>query len=86
MLKELHVIQQHHRSNKNTPADKIFTEKEPHTCADCNLAISLQKNLKFKCAINLHNVSNASFCFLAFTYLKMYKILYHYTALYWQST
>lgn len=54
MLKELHVIQQRHRSNKNSPIDKIFTEKEPHTRADCNLVISLQKNMKFKCAVNPH--------------------------------
>lgn len=61
MLKELNAVQQHHRSNKNTPIDKIFIEKKPHTCGDCNLIISLQKNRTFKCARILHNVSNASF-------------------------
>lgn len=77
--KELHVIQLHHRWNKNIPIHKTFTEEDPYTCGDCNLVISLQKNPKsfLSALLNLHNVSNASCCFLSFIYLKMYKISYH---------
>lgn len=66
-----------HRWNKNSYTQNL----------QCNVVITLQKNLKFSnCTINLHNVSNASCCFLSFIYLKMCKILYHRTALHWLLT